>query len=50
MVARFDRHAMMQLEARVREDGEGVFLALGGNAVRPPVVGDPLARTLAPIR
>jgi hypothetical protein len=43
LVARFDRHAMMQLAAITDEDAAGVYLALGGRAVRPPVVSDPLA-------
>lgn len=42
MVARFDSHAMMQLEERVGEDEEGVFLSVGGRAVHPPVVDEPL--------
>jgi hypothetical protein len=43
LVARFDRHAMMQLAAIADEDAEGVYLAVGGRAVRPPMVDDPLA-------
>ena len=43
LVARFDRHAMMQLAAITEEDAAGVYLALGGRAVRPPSVSDPLA-------
>lgn len=41
LVARFDRHAMMQLGELVREDAGGVYLAIGGAVVRPPVVDDP---------
>jgi uncharacterized protein len=41
-VARFDRHAMQQLEPVVREDAAGVFLALTSGHVRPPRVRDPL--------
>lgn len=43
LVARFDRHAMMQLEELVREDEHGVFLEIDGRTIRPPVVADPLA-------
>lgn len=42
MVARFDSHAMMQLEELVGEDDDGVFLAVRGRAVHPPVVDEPL--------
>ncbi len=42
MPARFDRHAMQQLESVLREDPEGVYLLLGSRAVRPPAVSDPL--------
>ena len=44
LVARFDRHAMMQLAAITDEDAAGVYLTVGGRAVRPPVVSEPLAR------
>jgi hypothetical protein len=44
LVARFDRHAMMQLEQVVAEDEDGVFLAIDGRTYRPPIVDDPLAR------
>ena len=44
MVARFDRHAQAQLERVLGEDERGVYLALDGRRVRPPVVSDPLAR------
>ncbi len=43
LVARFDRHAAMQLGALIDEDDEGVFLAIAGRRVRPPTVDDPLA-------
>lgn len=42
MVARFDRHATMQLSELIGEDDEGVFLKIGAQVVRPPVVDDPL--------
>lgn len=42
LVARFDRHVQAQLEDLVSEDADGVYLALGGHKVRPPVVSDPL--------
>jgi hypothetical protein len=43
LVARFDRHAMQQLESLLGEDAEGVYLALGNGArVRPRLVQDPL--------
>lgn len=45
MSARFERHAMQQLEALLREDDEGVYLALAGEHVRPARVSDPLAST-----
>lgn len=44
-VARFDRHAMQQLETLVREDEQGVYLALASGTVRPPRVQDPLTHT-----
>jgi uncharacterized protein len=40
--ARFERHAMQQLEGLLREDDHGVYLALGNSKVRPPRVADPL--------
>jgi hypothetical protein len=43
MVARFDRHAAMQLEPLIREDAQGIYVQLDGQRVRPPVVNDPLA-------
>ncbi|HEY2735343.1 MAG TPA: hypothetical protein VGI70_15205 [Polyangiales bacterium] len=42
MVARFDRLAMQQLESVLKEDEQGVYLALGAERVRPKVVSDPL--------
>ena len=42
MVARFDRHAMQQLETILKEDERGVYLALGSERVRPQLVADPL--------
>lgn len=43
LVARFERHAMMQLAPWIEEDEGGVHLTIGGRIVRPPVVEDPLA-------
>lgn len=45
MVAGFSRHAMQQLEDLLREDEQGVYLALGQERVRPPRVRDPLAQS-----
>lgn len=42
MAAQFDRDAMQQLESILGEDEQGVYLALEGQKVRPPVVDDPL--------
>jgi hypothetical protein len=42
LVAKFDRHAMAQLEALVEEDKQGVYIQLGEKRVRPPTVTDPL--------
>ncbi len=42
MPARFERHAAQQLEAVLREDDQGVYLALGGRRIRPPQVHAPL--------
>ncbi|HEY8427962.1 MAG TPA: hypothetical protein VIL20_06285 [Sandaracinaceae bacterium] len=41
--ARFERHAVMQLAELLGEDDAGVYLRVGGELVRPPVVDDPLA-------
>ena len=40
--ARFDRHAMQQLESLLREDDQGVYLLLQNERIRPRVVADPL--------
>jgi hypothetical protein len=40
--ARFDRHAAAGLEPLLREDEQGVYVAIGGRCLRPPVVSDPL--------
>jgi uncharacterized protein len=48
LVARFDRHAMQQLEPVLKEDERGVYLALGGARVRPQVVADPLVHKPQP--
>lgn len=40
--ARFDRHAMQQLEPLLREDDQGVYLLLENERIRPRVVSDPL--------
>ena len=42
MAARFDRHAMARLQELIEEDEKGVYLKLGENRVRPPLVADPL--------
>jgi hypothetical protein len=42
LVARFDRHAAMQLGELLGEDPDGVFVRVGDRTVRPPVVADPL--------
>lgn len=42
MTARFDPHAMMQLESLIDEDEEGVFLTLDNRRIRPPQVARPL--------
>jgi uncharacterized protein len=44
MTARFDRHAMVQLEPLLQQDEQGVYLALGQEQVRPPIVADPLQK------
>jgi hypothetical protein len=43
LTARFERHAMQQLESLLGEDDQGVYLALAGQRVRPRLVTDPLA-------
>jgi hypothetical protein len=40
--ARFERHAMQQLESLLREDDQGVYLLLENERIRPRVVSDPL--------
>jgi len=40
--ARFERHAMQQLESLLREDEQGVYLLLENERIRPRVVADPL--------
>ena len=42
MPARFDRHAMQQLEPVLQQDDQGVYLAIGTERVRPPLAADPL--------
>jgi hypothetical protein len=46
MAARFDRHAMHQLESVLQQDDQGVYLALGAERVRPPVAADPISNPL----
>lgn len=41
--ARFDNHAMGKMSDIVEEDGEGVFVRIGSQKVRPPTVADPLS-------
>ncbi len=43
LVARFDRHAAMQLEDMLGEDADGVFVKVGDRVVHPPVVAEPLS-------
>ncbi len=42
MTARFDNHAVIQLEELVGEDELGPYVRAGHDRVRPPRVGDPL--------
>lgn len=42
MVAGFDRHAASGLSELLSEDAQGVYVAIGGQHYRPPVVEDPL--------
>jgi len=42
MPARFDRHAMQQLEGVLQQDDDGVYLAIGTERIRPPLAADPL--------
>jgi len=41
--ARFDNHATNQLADRIGEDADGVYVEVGGERVRPPVMNDPMA-------
>jgi hypothetical protein len=43
LAARFTPDAMQKLAPIVAEDDEGVYLAIEGQRVRPPVVPDPLS-------
>ena len=42
LAARFDPHAMNQLADLIGEDGEGIYLSLGGRKVRPPLASKPM--------
>lgn len=42
MTAKFDRAAMLSLSELLDEDDDGLYLSVGGNKVRPPVVDDPI--------
>jgi hypothetical protein len=42
LVARFSREATLGLEDLLDEDESGIFLLIGNDRVRPPVVDDPL--------
>lgn len=42
LTARFDRHAATQLSDLLGEDDDGVYVRIGGQRHRPPVVADPL--------
>lgn len=42
MVARFDRHAAVQLESLIGEDEQGIYVRVEGVRERPPMVDDPL--------
>jgi uncharacterized protein len=48
MTARFERHAAMQLEPLIGEDGQGIYVRLDGRRVRPPRVDDPLRSLTEP--
>jgi hypothetical protein len=41
--ARFDNHAVSKMSDRVGEDESGVYVLIGGQRVRPPLVRDPLS-------
>lgn len=42
LTAQLTRKATLQLEPIVAEDEAGIYLAIGGERVRPPVVASPL--------
>lgn len=48
LAARFESHALMGLADHIGEDAQGTFLSVGGAALRPTQVDDPLAFPLAP--
>ena len=41
--ARFDNHALSKMSDLVREDGEGIYVQIGSEKVRPPTEMDPLS-------
>ena len=41
--ARFDNHAVSKLSEWIGEDEQGVYLQVGADRVRPPLVPDPLS-------
>jgi hypothetical protein len=41
--ARFDNHALSKLSDNVGEDGDGVYVRVGADKVRPPEIADPLS-------
>jgi hypothetical protein len=41
--ARFDNHAVSKMSDAVGEDGQGVYVRIGGDKVRPPEIADPLS-------
>jgi hypothetical protein len=41
--ARFDNHAVSKMSDRVGEDEGGVYVLIGGQKVRPPLISDPLS-------
>jgi hypothetical protein len=47
LAARFDRHAMTQLEAFLGEDPSGIYVELGGTRARPKLTSEPLERPQA---
>ncbi len=42
LTARFSRHAMQQIGAVLGEDSQGLYLELGGQRFRPPIVKEPV--------